>query len=157
MDIYTLKIKLEGKVRPAPLQSLVSVELAWGYFKQFIRNDLDEDHCEEFGFSVSEVVHGEDILFQIYFGRLIDAVKEHPWRTAEINFYFEYGINSELRLLLMEYPQCDIETAYCTSEEKKVIGQKIDAVIAFADEKQRIWDAVRNLTPVNSSYHFWIQ
>jgi hypothetical protein len=164
MNIYTLKTQMESIVQPAPLHVLVSAEQAWGEFKKMLSEDLDEDYCEEFGFSTSlashfdgKEVHTDENLFQIYFGRLIDADKGYPWRTAEINFYYRYEMNTELQHLLSELKQQDIEIFYCKSEDERRIRQKIDTVFAFADEKHRIWRAVRELKPILSSFHFWIQ
>jgi hypothetical protein len=162
MDISAYKIHLENMLQPAPLHALVSAEQAWAYLKTSIREPLDEDFCDEFGFSMSLASHYDgnksvvdENLFQIYFGRLIDPAKGRAWRTAEINFYYRYPMNAQLRALLAELPQQDFEVAYCTTEEEAVIRQKIDSVFAFADQKQSIWDAVRELQPTLASYHFW--
>lgn len=163
MDIYTFKTRFENLLQPPPDHSLVNAEQAWTYFKASLREDLAEEACEELGFSVSIANHfdgktlrSDESLFQIYFGRLIDAVKGHPWQTAEINFYYRYPMNEELHCLLAELQKQDVETAYCKSEDQNIINQKTAAIFAFADEKRRIWDAVRQLTPSSADFHFWI-
>ncbi|HZU86731.1 MAG TPA: hypothetical protein VFF78_04580 [Anaerolineaceae bacterium] len=164
MNIYTFKTQLESELHPAPLHTLVSAEQAWGYFKTAMSEYLEDADCEELGFSASVASHYDgnktqvdENLFQIYFGRLIDAKKGHPWHTAEINFYYRYAMNAELRSLLNELPQQDIEVAYCASEDAGIIRQKIDTVFTFADGHPAIWDAIRELSPTLASFHFWIQ
>lgn len=164
MNIYALKIQFEQTVQPAPSHALIGAEQAWKYFEAAILQRLDDVLCEEFGFSMSAAsyfdgahVHMDENLFQVYFGRLIDAEKGQPWHTAEINFYYRYEMNARLRLLLSELRQQDIETAFCSSEDEKIICQKVDTVFAFANERRLIWDEIRDLKPVQSSFHFWIQ
>jgi hypothetical protein len=66
-------------------------------------------------------------------------------------------MNPQLRSLLSGLTQQDFEVAYNTTEDPAIIRQKIDSVLVFADQQYAIWDAVRELKPALSSYHFWIQ
>ena len=164
MDIYKFKTESDRIYQPEPTHALISAEQAWAAFKAGLSEPKDEDYYDEFGFSFSLGSHYDgnksvidENLFQIYFGRLIDSSKGYPWRTAEINFYYRYPMNPQLRSLLAELPQQDFEVAYSTTEDPAIIRQKIGSVLAFADQKQAIWDAVRELKTALSSYHFWIQ
>lgn len=94
MNIYTLKTQFEEMVLPSSSHTLVNAQQAWEIFKASVRDGLDENYCEELGFSTSvasyydgKSVHYDEDQFQVYFGRLIDAEKGYPWRTAEVNFY----------------------------------------------------------------------
>jgi hypothetical protein len=164
MDIYAFKRQFEERVRPAPLEALVSAEQAWSYFKESLPETVADEACEEAGFSVSlasyfqghQLIVDEN-LFQIYFGRLIDARKASSWQTAEINFYYRYEINRQLTALLASLPRQDFEIARCASDEKNLSRQKIETLAAFGDEKRAIWEAVRALKPALADFHFWIQ
>ena len=145
MNIFMFKMQLEQIVQPPPLHSLISAEQAWMNFKAPIKECLDEAYCEEFGFSMSMASHfdgahilTDENLFQVYFSRLIDAKKGYSWQFADINFYYRYKMNAKLRFLLAKLRQQNIETAFCRSEDEKVIRQKFDTVFTFADEQKLI-------------------
>ncbi len=164
MNIYTLKKQFEQMLHPAPSYTLIGAEPAWEYFTTAIKSGLDKSYCEELGFSMGMASHSEgnnghtdENLFQVYFGRLIDAEEKSAWRTAEINFYYRYEMNANLGWLLSEHPQEDIETAFCSREDEDGVRRKIETVCVFAKERRAIWDEIRELNPVQSNYHFWIQ
>ena len=164
MNIYEFKTESDRIFQPGPTHALISVEQAWAAFKASLTEPLEEDFSDElsFSFSLASQYDGnktviDENLFQIYFGRLIDITKSYPWRTAEINFYYRYSMNPQLRSLLADLTQQDFEVAYSTTEDPAVIQQKIDSVLAFADQNYTIWDVVRELKPALSSYHFWIK
>jgi hypothetical protein len=82
MDIFTFKLQFEQIVQPAPPHSLISAEQAWSYFKTSVKERIDDAYCEEFGFSASVAssfdgtcMHSDENLFQVYFGRMVDAEK----------------------------------------------------------------------------------
>ncbi|MCE1252105.1 MAG: hypothetical protein LWX83_00985 [Anaerolineae bacterium] len=164
MNIYELKNWLEQNVESTPQKNPLEAAQAWDVFKTSLNQGPDEAHCEELGFSMSAAVYlkGGNLFvdedrFQIYFGRLIDAKINKTWRTAEIIFYYRYEMNARLIDLLSDLKQQDIETAFCSSEEKQEIFRKVETVFNFADRQQLIWDEVRRLKAVQSSFHFWIQ
>lgn len=160
MDIYTYKEQFEQYMLspdgPPPAQQ------AWTYFKDSICESLDEDYVEEFGFSMGYASSYDSREFMVrynkesycvYFGRLIDAEKS-PWTVASINCYFCYAINDELRLIAEASPHIDIESYYSKSDTKDIIKQKTEEVFLFADEKQFIWDAIRDLHPTRTYIYF---
>jgi hypothetical protein len=163
MDIATLKSRFESTLQPAPDHTLIDVQPAWEFFKTSMGEGPDGEYCEEFGFSFSEAEHfdGSRLIrnpdqFQVYFGRLIDVDDGHPWRTAEIDFYYRYAMTAELRSLLYALPVQDIETAYCKADGEDAIRRKIETVTAYADGQPAIWEALRGLEPVTSSFRFWV-
>ena len=164
MNIYALKTAFEETVQPAPSHGLIAAEQAWQYFKAVLMQELDEPHCEEFGFSMSAAayfdgnnLHIDESRFQVYFGRLIDAQKGQTWSTAEISFYYRYEMNDRLLALMNDLKQQDIETAFCSSDDPKHISQKIKTVFEFADQRHLIWNEIRELQIIQSSFQFWIQ
>jgi hypothetical protein len=164
MNIYTFKKQFEEKVQPAPSQPPIAAEQAWSIFKESILQGLDETRCEEIGFSLStasyrdgKTVRRDENLFQVYFGRLIDAEEACAWHTAEINFYYRYAMNVKLRFLLSELHQQEIEMAFCSREESGVIRQKMETFFDFAFKQKSIWDEIRCLETVQTYFHFWMQ
>jgi hypothetical protein len=163
MTIYTFKSQFEQTVKPGPAHRLIHAEQAWAYLKETIHQPILQAFSEELGFSMSTAsysdghkVQTDENLFQIYFGRLIDAVKGSPWHTAEIYFYYRYEMNARLRDLLSALQPQDVETAFLHTEDEKLVCQKMNAIFAFADQQQLFWDEVRELSPVVSSFEFLI-
>jgi hypothetical protein len=163
-NIYTFKAHFEELVQPAPQTAPVCAHQAWDIFRNSLLELPEDEACEELGFSMSLASHfdGHQVVvnenqFQIYFGRLVDAVKGSPWHTAEINFYYRYAMNPRLLALLAQFDLQDCETAFCKADDPERIQQKIERVCAFAAERQELWKAVQDLQPELASYHFWIQ
>jgi hypothetical protein len=164
MNIFTFKQQFELIVQPPPSCALIGAKQAWENFKSAVQERLEGAHCEEVGFSMSTAahfdgtrLHSDENLFQIYFGRLIDAEKNESWRTAEINFYYRFEMDASLRRLLSGFQPHDFEIAFCSHEPQEQINQKIETVFAFAEQRQALWDEIWAMTPVESSFHFWIQ
>jgi hypothetical protein len=164
MNIYTFKNQFEQFLQPAPTHALIAAGAAWEQFKLTAQTKLDEPTCEELSFSLSHATYREgnkvrtdETLFQVYFGRLIDAQGACSWRTAEINFYYRYPMNDRLRSLLTHLHPQDLETAFCGTDDAEAIQEKINALFAYADSQVAIWDALRGMQPFQSSFHFWIQ
>jgi hypothetical protein len=163
MKIGDLKLTFESAIQPDPLQPIVGCAAAWAYFKDFLQLFPEGDENEEFGFSFSFANINDGItsriesnLFQVYFGRLIDAEKNSEWRTAEINFYYRFEMNETLSELLALLPKEDVETAYYFKEGLSVIHKKQAKVVDFADSQQEIWKELKHLKPTLASYHFWV-
>lgn len=161
MNIYQLKERLDQQILPISGVQ-VSAEQAWTVFRTMLAEELDENYCQELGigFSIANFVNGKEVVwdpnyFQIYFGRLIDAGPEHTWRTAEINFYYRYPMNTRLSSLLSTLKTTDFEIAFCKTDSKTVIQQKIAALFTFADGQTELWRAVQNLA-AKPSYTFWL-
>ena len=161
MNIYHLKARLDQQIQPISGVQ-VDAEQAWAVFKSMLAEDLDENFCQELGigFSTAIFLNGKEVVrdentFQIYFGRLIDAVPGFAWRTAEINFYYRYPMNTRLSSLLSSLKTADFEIAFCKTDSKTEIQQKIETLFAFADGQTEIWRTVQNLT-AKASYTFWL-
>lgn len=157
MNIYSFKSQFEAETAP------LGIETLWKYLGSWVRTNPDQEYCEEFSFSVSEAEYmdgkkiiRDDTLFQVYFGRLIDAEKNSPWNSAEINIYLRYKMAPELRVLLNELKTCEIEDAYRLSDDKGLIFRKLDQFIAFIDTQADVWTALRNHTPVLREIQFFI-
>lgn len=144
-----------------------AAEQTWNYFKHSTRQALSEEYCEEIGFVASihqwhdgRELHQDETLFSIYFGRLIDneGCRGADWNVAEIDCYFVYEMNEEL-LVLNDHLQkvgFQIEDAYCKADGNETIQRKIEDIFTFADERTRIWDAVRELVPSKVNCHFFL-
>jgi len=163
MKIGELKQTFDTAIQPDPQQPIVECNLAWQYFKQFSNHFPEGDENEEFGFSFSFANINDGVnsrvepnLFQVYFGRLIDAKKGFLWRTAEINFYFHFKMNENLSRLLAALPTEDVETAFFINEGLPVILKKEAQVTEFADSQPEIWKEINHIEPVLASYHFWV-
>jgi hypothetical protein len=163
MDIYSYKSQLESLVKPAPDQTLVNARLAWEFIKPSLLEAIDGENYEELGFSISlaSYFEGKTLLinedqFEFYIGRLIDADPGINWRTAEINFYYFYEMNPELRSLLNGDQNPDIDVAYNTTDGKEEIYKRVDTFIGFVDSKQAVLEILRDLVPVRSSYSLWL-
>ncbi len=163
MNIGDLKKSFNHAIQPDPLQPILECSQAWGYFKDLLPLVPEGSENEEFGFSFSLATINDGKksqidpnLFQVYFGRLIDAEKGSDWSTAEINFYYRYEMTDNLRKLLNALPADNIETAYLFSEGLPAISNKRAKVLNFADRQTGIWAEIKPLKPTLASYHFWV-
>jgi|WetSurMetagenome_2_1015567.scaffolds.fasta_scaffold443630_1 hypothetical protein len=163
MNLSELKKSFESVIQPDPLQPIVECSLAWAYFKAFLLQFPEGEEWDEFGVSFSFANINDGItsrtdpnLFQVYFGRLIDAEKNIGWSTAEIDFYYHFEMNPRLSVLLAALPKEDVETNYGVSEGMPVIQQKMAEVMGFADQQTEIWNEIKQLKPILASYHFWV-
>ncbi len=161
MDIYQLKTRFEAI--PSSTPSPATVEALWRLYSETLREQVDEEDCEEYGFSAgvaeyrdgSRVVRDEG-LFQIYFGRLIDARKGCAWHTAEMYAYIRYPMNTDFVRLLEEMGDFDVGDAFRLSGGEALIRQKLDAFSASVDQKQNLWTAVRAHSPTLQDVQFTI-
>ena len=163
MKIAELKASFDSAIQPDPHQPIATCAQAWSLFKEFLQAFPEDENCEEFGFSFSrakaedgKTSKTDSNLFEVYFGRLIDAKKNLEWQTAEIDFYYRFEMNAYLSRLLAALPKEDVETAYCLTEGLPVIQQKRMEVLDFADRQNKIWEEIKKLKPASTSYHFWI-
>lgn len=163
MKIGELKGNFDSVIQSDPHQPIVACAQAWTHFKTFIGLFPEGVENEEFGFSFSLATINDGItskinpnMFQVYFGRLIDAKKNLEWQSAEIDFYYRFEMNENLSRLLAALPKEDVETAYSLTEGLPAIQQKRTQVFDFADHQIEIWEEIKQLTPANASYHFWI-
>ena len=163
MNIGELKKTYNNAIQPDPLQPIVECSQAWTHFKNFLPLIPEGSENEEFGFSFSLANINDGItskidpnLFQVYFGRLIDAEKGSDWRTAEINFYYRYQLTEKLQKLLNALPCENVETAYYYTEGQPAIFNKRAEVLNFADQQTKIWAEIKPLKPTLASYHFWV-
>jgi hypothetical protein len=163
MNIGELKKSYNNAIQPDPLQPIVECSLAWGCFKELLTLVPDGAENEEFGFSFGLANINDGItskidpnLFQVYFGRLIDAEKGSGWSTAEIDFYYRFEMTDNLRKLLNALPCENVETAYFFKEGQPAISDKRTEVVYFADLQTEIWAEIRPLKPTLASYHFWV-
>src|SRR5688572_31851105 len=111
MNIYTYKAQFEQLM--CAVDSPPSIEQAWAYFKDSIRQGLEENYIDQIGFSAGYAgdfdskklaVNYDKDIFRVWFGRVIDAEKPATWRFAEIDFYFHYQINDKLRRIATMKP-----------------------------------------------------
>jgi hypothetical protein len=163
MDIYSYKLALESLVKPGPDQTLVNVNQAWEYFKESLGVMIEDENYEELGFSIGAAYYYEDKTlrinedqFEVYLGRLIDAVSGISWRTAEINFYYFYKMNPELRSKLKEVQNPEIEVAYNITNEKEDVFKNTDTFVSLVESNQAVLEIIRDLIPIKASYSFWL-
>lgn len=163
MKISEFKQTFDKAIQPDPLQPIVDCAQAWTWFKEFLNLFPEGEENEELGFSFSFATINDGIssriepdLFQVYFGRLIDAEKNFSWRTAEIDFYCRFPMNANLSALLANLPKEDVETAFYINEGLPSINKKKAEVIDFADKQSKIWEEIKQLEPTLASYHFWV-
>jgi hypothetical protein len=163
MDIYTFKKHFEGQVQPTPAQVLVSAEAAWACFLATLWEPQPAILANAAAFSAGAASYFDghtrsvdETLFQIYFGRIIDAPPGQPWSFAELDFYYRFEMRPELRHWLTAPSAHETEIAYSLAEGEDVIRQKHADLAAFVEARHRLWDEVRELKPGTADFHFWI-
>jgi hypothetical protein len=155
MDIYTFKKQFKAAMQPE--NPSLPLEQTWEVFKQFLIQQVEQEYCEEFSFGTGLVSRKSEDRYQIYFGRLIDAVKECRWQTAEINLYIEYKMDPAIRQLLPELPAQDIEDATRISDDQALIRQKLEGFIDAVDQLIPLFHILQNRTPVLREIQFYLQ
>jgi hypothetical protein len=162
MDIYTLKTRFEAI--PSSPPSPVAVEAVWRLYVETLREQVEDEDSEEFGFSAgvaeyrvgSRVIRDES-LYQVYFGRLIDARKGCAWQTAEMWTYVRYPMNRASLGGAEKLDEVNVEGALRLSEGGTLIRQKLDAYMGSIAQIENLWAAVRTKSPHLLDVQFTIQ
>ncbi len=160
MNLSEFKQQFEAAVSAS--EGPASIEAVWLAFNASLSSLLDDETCEEFGFSAGWAAHQEASRpvedrsrFQIYFGRLIDLSSQGRQRTVEINVYYRYLMTAELQAWMDDRLAFDREAAFCLADGKDVIGQKLAAFFDFVDRQQRLWETVRGFAPESRDIQFY--
>jgi len=162
MDIYSLKAPYSAIPQSTP--SPADVEALWRLYTETLREQVDGEDCEEFGFSAgvaeyrvgSRVVRVES-LYQVYFGRLIDARKGCAWHTGEMVAYIRYPMNRDFLGVSDELGDFDVEDAFRLSGGEALIREKLDAFVDSIAQIDILWAAVQAQPPLLLDVQFTIQ
>jgi|WetSurMetagenome_2_1015567.scaffolds.fasta_scaffold791550_1 hypothetical protein len=162
MDIYNLKARFDAIQPSSP--SPACVEAVWRLYSETLREQVEDEDSEEFGFSAgvaeyrvgSRVVRDES-LYQVYFGRLIDARKGCAWQTAEMWTYVRYPMNQVSLGVAEKLDEVCVEGALRLSDGGALIRQKLDAYMGSIAQIEDLWAAVRTQPPLLLDVQFTIQ
>jgi hypothetical protein len=161
MDIYQLKTQFEAIHPSTP--SPATVAALWRLYSETLREQVDDEDSEEYAFSagVAEYRNGSRIirdesLYQVYFGRLIDARKGCAWHTGEMYAFVRYPINRDFLCLIHDLGDFNVENAFRLSDGETVVRKKLDAFLASIDQQIGLWAAVRTHMPILQDIQFTI-
>jgi hypothetical protein len=135
----------------------------WLKFARFLFQEPENWKSEEVAINLGDTT-GKEVklptkepsLFQVYFGRLIDANPGMAWKTVEINFYFRYEKNDRLNQWLHSMSLQEKEIYINLAEGPKVIKSKREELIRYADAQTALWDELSRLQPVAEDHYFYV-